>query len=96
MWSAIWAWLATRAASFWIAAIMGTVIAVSVGWIQELRVRAAICGTTLTQQNRIDELTERVIETIEEKNDERMERLDEAADECLDRVVPDGLRDDGG
>lgn len=91
-----WAWLATRAASFWIAGLSAVALAFTVGWVQELRVRAAICGTTLTQQGRINDLTKLVIENLEERNDERKERLDEASDECLDRLVPDSLRDDSG
>ena len=92
--SSIWAWLATRAASGWIAAVAAALIGLGVWQIQQLRVEAAQCKGRLSVQGQLDKLTERVVEQIEDETDETLDRIEDLADDgCLDRVVPDGVRE---
>ena len=91
--SRIWLWLATRAASGWIAAA-GIAAVLGLGlYIQTLRVDAARCKGRQDAQVLVDKLTDKVVEQIGEKTDEAIHEVNQATDECLDKPVPDSLRD---
>lgn len=63
-------------------------------YIQTLRVEAARCKGRQDVQEQIDQLTDRVVEGIEDTTDDAIRELNQTADDgCLDRTVPDSLRD---
>lgn len=90
-----WGWLATRAASFWIAALAGAVIAYGVGYVQNLRVCCAEAKAreqTLTElRDYIDNLTNLAVEGIIREADEDIEAGKAIEDACLDTPLPSEL-----
>jgi uncharacterized membrane-anchored protein YhcB (DUF1043 family) len=91
----LWLWLATRQATAWVAAILLAVIALGVGYVQQLRVEAAHCRGRESVQAQLDDLTDKVVKGIHRETKDAVEQIEDLADDgCLDRVVPDGLRDE--
>ena len=93
--SRIWLWLATRQATAWVAAVLLAVIALGVGYVQQLRVEAARCQGRESVQAQLDYLTDKVVTGIRKETDDAVEQIEDLADDgCLDRPVPDSLRDE--
>ena len=93
--SRVWLWLATRQATAWVAAILLAVIGVGVAYVQQLRVEAARCQGRESVQAQIDHLTDKVVKGIQQETEDAVEQIEDLADDgCLDRPVPDGLRDE--
>lgn len=94
MFSKVWVWLATRAASAWIAAGAFALVGTLGIYVQQLRVEAARCES-------IDELRQQVEGFKKEIKRERAEdyadireSLQAVEDSCLDQPSPiGGLRD---
>ena len=92
--SRIWLWLATRQATAWVAAVLLAVIALGVGYVQQLRVEAARCQGRESVQAQLDDLTDKVVKGIRKETKEAVSEIEDLADDgCLDRPVPDSLRD---
>ena len=93
--SRVWLWLATRQATAWVAAILLAVIGIGVTYVMQLRVEAARCQGRESVQEQLDTLTTKVVKGIRKETESAVDEIEDLADDgCLDRVVPDGLRDD--
>jgi hypothetical protein len=93
MWRLIWKWLATRAASFWIASVAGIALTVAVGYVQQLRVKAARCQGQEDIREQVERLTDRVVKNIEETTDDQIRAIRQTPDQCADLPVPDVVID---
>ena len=93
-----WAWLATRAASFYILGTMSLVLTGSVYWIQQLRVAAAECEGRQEAYEVVGRLTERLARDIDRRAGETIEDIENTIDDCLDADGPESavgfLRDE--
>ena len=87
-----WAWLATRAASFYILGTMSVLLSGSVWYVQQLRVRAAECEGRQEAYEVVGRLTERLARDIDRRAGETIEDIEDTVDDCLDAAGPESAR----
>lgn len=86
------AFLLSRASGWLAIALLSIVVAL--GWyIKDLQIQGARCEGKEEIRGQLEELTDRVVEDIEEETDEKIRALRQDPQECLDSDMPDGLYD---
>lgn len=85
-------------ASGWLAVVLLGALTATGWWIKNLQIDAARCVGKEEIRGQLEELTDRVVEDIEEEADEKIRALRQDTETCLDTRLPDAvidsLRDD--
>ena len=79
--------------SGWLAMVLLAGVVAGGWYIKNLQIEAARCEGKEEIRGQLEELTDRVVEDIEEETDEKIRVLRQDTEACLDARLPDAVLD---
>lgn len=84
-------WFLKSPFSGWLALAAMTAISVIIWQWKDMEARAARCDGREEIRGQLEQLTDRVIENLEEAADESIRNIRQGSDPCLDAPMPDDI-----